>query len=197
MARPIKEGLDYFSHDTDVAMDDKIETLEAVYGNDGYACYFKMLERIYRAGDGVVISDAETMQKYSRKCNISDVKKFEQIINSMVKIGLFDENSWKRKKTLISNGIKKRLQVVVDKRNRMKDRYKQKVSAAETSQKVHQVKESKGKKRKVLPPKNHMISSSEIDDLKTLGYDRPGIKKHFLNRGYSESEIDKALGKEF
>lgn len=51
MARPIKEGLDYFPHDTDAStQDDKIETLEASYGNDGYATYFKLLERIYRNG---------------------------------------------------------------------------------------------------------------------------------------------------
>lgn len=37
MARPRKEGLGYFPHDTDAVNDEKIEALRALYGNDGYA----------------------------------------------------------------------------------------------------------------------------------------------------------------
>ena len=49
MARPPKEGLDYFPHDTDAVNDEKIEALRALYGNDGYAFFFILLERIYRS----------------------------------------------------------------------------------------------------------------------------------------------------
>ena len=48
MTRPQKQGLDYFSHDTDASNDEKIEAMEAVYGLAGHAFYFKLLERIYR-----------------------------------------------------------------------------------------------------------------------------------------------------
>jgi hypothetical protein len=47
MARPKKEGMDYFPHDTDAVNDEKIEALRLLYGNDGYAFYFILLERIY------------------------------------------------------------------------------------------------------------------------------------------------------
>lgn len=61
MARPIKEGMDYFPHDTDASSDEKIELLTGIYGNDGYAFYFIMLERIYRNKDFCIdVSDAET-----------------------------------------------------------------------------------------------------------------------------------------
>ena len=43
MARPRKEGLDYFPHDTDAASDEKIEALTIIYGAKGYAFYFILL----------------------------------------------------------------------------------------------------------------------------------------------------------
>ena len=42
MARPVKCGVDYFSHDT--VSGKTIFTLEAQFGNDGYAFWFKLLE---------------------------------------------------------------------------------------------------------------------------------------------------------
>ena len=42
MSRPVKEGVDYFSHDT--ASGKTIFTLESRFGNDGYAFWFKLLE---------------------------------------------------------------------------------------------------------------------------------------------------------
>ena len=43
MARPQKAGVDYFSHDVDTN-GKTLFTLEATYGNDGYAFWFKLLE---------------------------------------------------------------------------------------------------------------------------------------------------------
>lgn len=203
MARPLKEGLDYFPHDVDSSSDDKLETLEAVYGNDGYAAYFKLLERIYRNGGKIFISDAETMQKYSKRCNIADFMHFEKMINTMAKIGLFNEIIWKDAKALTSNGILKRVQIVTDKRVKMKERHSSRVSAAETQQKVHKVKERKEKKRKALPPKN----TGQIDPLKTIDEDIKNfqaigmtdkwIKDHYLTMEIPEAEIDLAMGKKF
>jgi hypothetical protein len=59
MSRPIKEGLDYFPHDVNSSNDKKIEALRALYGNDGYAFYFIMLEQIYQEPNGDLdVSDA-------------------------------------------------------------------------------------------------------------------------------------------
>lgn len=62
MARPLKLGLDYFPHDTDSVNDEKIEALRMLFGNDGYAFYFILLERIYRTPTFELnVSDAETI----------------------------------------------------------------------------------------------------------------------------------------
>lgn len=198
MARPTKDGLDYFPHDTDTYMDDKIESLEAVYGNDGYAAYFKLLERIYRNAGNILISDAETMQKYAKRCNINNLQMFEEMLNFMAKIGLFDEKLWKDEKSLSSNGIRKRVQVVVDKRERMKDRYKKKVSAVETIAETQQSKVKKSKVKKSIPPQEVIDLEGEIQNFKkVLKWDNQRIKQNFLERGLPESQIDEALGKKF
>ena len=79
MARPIKDGMDYFPHDTDASNDEKVEALRSLYGNDGYAFYFILLERIYRTNEAELdVSDAETIQILARKVSVT-TEKFEQI----------------------------------------------------------------------------------------------------------------------
>lgn len=71
MARPQKEGLDYFPHDVYAASDEKIETLVMLYGAKGYAFYFMHLEYIYRKDSlSFQVSDAETRQIICNKLQI-------------------------------------------------------------------------------------------------------------------------------
>ena len=138
MSRPIKQGLEYFPHDTDASSDEKIASLMALYGNDGYAFFFIMCERIYRTEDGELdISDAETRQILARKCHLSR-RKFDKILESSVKLSLFSAEVVKNGK-ITSNGIKRRIALVTDKRRHERTRYEQEkdntgVSAAETTQ---------------------------------------------------------------
>jgi len=123
LARPKKEGMDYFPHDTDAVNDEKIEALRLLYGNDGYAFYFILLERIYRTAEFELdISDAETIQILSRKVGVS-VEKFEQMLESALKRKCFDREAYESRKVLTSPGIKKRAGVVVEKRKKMQQRY--------------------------------------------------------------------------
>jgi hypothetical protein len=161
MARPQKEGLDYFPHDTDASTDEKIEALRSLYGNNGYAFYFILLERIYRTPDFEIdISDAETIQILAKKCGIN-VEEFNQILSTALKRGCFDKEAYAERGVLTSNGVKKRAMVVVKKREEMRERYQKtkEISDAETRQEMNQetqpetpqskVKERKEKERKV------------------------------------------------
>lgn len=149
MARPKKDGMDYFPHDTDAVNDEKIESLRLLYGNDGYAFYFILLERIYRTNDAELdVSDAETRQILSRKVGVS-AELFSRILETSLKRGCFDRESFDQRGVLTSEGIKKRMQPVIEKRARMRIKYDSKgelVSDAETSQKRDKVKERKEKK---------------------------------------------------
>lgn len=142
MARPQKEGMDYFPHDVDAVNDEKIEALRSLYGNDGYAFYFILLERIYRSKHFELdVSEAETIQILSRKIGIS-ADMFDKMLSTSIKHGAFSSTEYHERKVLTSNGIKKRANVVLSKREAMKDRYTTKVSgivsAAETPQKTEE-----------------------------------------------------------
>jgi len=155
MPRPHKIGLDYFPHDCDLSNDEKVETIEMLYGNDGYAIFLKLLERIYRNGGELIISDAETIEILAKKCNVT-LKRFSEIVTHLVKFGLFSSEKYENK-ILTSNGIMKRTKIVTDKRFAMQEKYLKKVSDAETHQKLirnssetpqSKEKESKEKERK-------------------------------------------------
>jgi len=160
MARPPKEGLSYFPHDTDAVNDEKVEALRMLYGNDGYAFYFILLERIYRTPDGELdVSDEETVQILSRKIDVPK-EKFSQMLKTAIKKGCFDSSSFYDDKILTSNGVKKRIEPVKAKRLKMKELYIKRsvsggVSAKETKKKPDKVKQRKAKKSKGvinLPP---------------------------------------------
>ena len=150
MARPQKEGLDYFSHDTDAVNDEKIEALRALHGNNGYAFYFILLERIYRTNKAELdVSDAETIQILSRKVAVT-TEEFMQILETAFKWKCFDREAYEKRGVLTSNGIKKRTSIVVEKRVTMREKYhkqRDEVSDAETGEETEQ-KPDKVKKRK-------------------------------------------------
>ncbi len=161
MARPKKQGLDYFPHDTDASNEDKVETLIALYGNDGYAMYFRLLERIYRTATGELdVSAAETRKRLAGTLGLTN-QRFNQMLRTALKVRLFDREVYQNRKILTSNGIKARYRVVTDKRENMRQKYERLVTdvsasemdnrnSAETPQR--KVKESKGKNSKVNNP---------------------------------------------
>ena len=125
MARPQKQGMDYFPHDTDASNDEKVEALRILYGNDGYAFYFILLERIYRTPDFELdISDAETIQILAKKVEVKP-EKFSEMLQTSLKRGCFCRESYEKRQVLTSTGIKKRSQSVVQKRRNMANAYQE------------------------------------------------------------------------
>lgn len=173
MARPTKEGLDYFPHDTDAASDEKIEALRTLYGNDGYAFYFILLERIYRTPNAeIIVSDAETREEtrqiLSKKCGIN-VERFDDLLKTSLKFGCFDKEKYEKYGILTSDGIKKRANFVLEKREEMRERYHKsklnRVSASETREETREetqpeTPQSKVKKSKV----NNIYKEEAVDD---------------------------------
>jgi hypothetical protein len=113
MARPLKSGLEYFPHDCDASTDEKIESLVSVCGLVGYAFYFKMLERIYRTSTGELdLSESLQRSIAIKKIGLSE-KKFEKILETCLKLKLFDEDLYKTRKSVTSNGIQRRFSQVL------------------------------------------------------------------------------------
>lgn len=146
MARPKKTGLDYFSHDVDASNDEKVEAMEALYGANGYTFYFKMLERVYRNGGELDVSDAETRQILARKCLLS-LEDWERMLQSSFKIKLFDRDIYESSWIITSEGIKKRREFITNKREKSAIRYQNQVSVTETTPESTQSKVNKTKEK--------------------------------------------------
>lgn len=116
MARPTKLYLDYFSHDTDAVNDEKIELFRSMYGNDGYAFYFIILERVYKTEGAMIdLSKNIFVVGLSKKLLIS-VDKFNEMLETAFELDMFDKVIYENEKMLTSKGIQKRYEEIMNQR---------------------------------------------------------------------------------
>lgn len=163
MARPKKNNADYFSHDSGMRNDPKIKALRRKF-KDGYSVFNMFLE---------VLTDCEffkinmTPLQYEIIAGDFDIEPnlLIDILNYCVKIELLicEEN------TFFSNGLKNRLQNVLDKRNYVKDRLlenklqKKEVSGVETQKKEVSVVETQQSKVKYSKVKESIVNNIKED----------------------------------
>lgn len=105
MARPVKEGVDYFP--LDVAMDTKVELLEAQFGLKGFAVFVKLLQYIY-GGHGYYGEWTEDIGLlFSRKIS-EDRNLVSDIVQTALRRGLFHKGLYDKYSILTSKGIQER-----------------------------------------------------------------------------------------
>ncbi|MFN0254486.1 DUF4373 domain-containing protein [Pedobacter ureilyticus] len=151
MARPTKNNAEYFSHDAGMRNDPKIRALRkrfpASCGTCGYSVYNMLLEVLTDAEFFSIEIDEVQLELLAGDFD-TDAEMLSKIIEFCVKIKLFSQKN----STISSCGLNKRLQGVIDKRNRSKEKFekqkieKSNVSVTETTQskvKYSKVKESK------------------------------------------------------
>ena len=107
MARPTKLGLDYFPHDTHTDEDTALQLLEAEFGLDGYAVYFKLLESIYAQGYAKQWGEDECLL-FAKKMGAVTVPKLSEIIKGCIRRSLFDEGVYNLFQILTSKAIQMR-----------------------------------------------------------------------------------------
>ena len=107
MARPPKLGLDYFPHDTHTDEDTALQLLEAEFGLDGYAVYFKLLESIYAQGYAKQWGEDECLL-FAKKMGAVTVPKLSEIIKGCIRRSLFDEGVYNLFQILTSKAIQLR-----------------------------------------------------------------------------------------
>lgn len=90
MARPTKLGLDYFPHDTHTDQDTALALVEAEFGLEAYAVYFKLLEFIYSQGYAIPWGPDECLLFTKRIGAFGVSSKISEIIKGLVRRSLFD-----------------------------------------------------------------------------------------------------------
>jgi hypothetical protein len=116
MARPTKKGMDYFPHDCDASTDDKIEALRSFHGNDGYAFYFILLERVFRMENPEINLGIPAIKLALIKRVGVTPEIFDEILKTALEVGAFDKVAYDEKQILTSDGIKRRFNNIQDSR---------------------------------------------------------------------------------
>ncbi|MBU3195685.1 DUF4373 domain-containing protein [Clostridium algidicarnis] len=117
MARPQKNGLDYFPLDVDIDQDDKVALIEAQHGITGFAIVIKLLMKIYKNSYFYEWTEKEQLL-FSKRVNV-DINQVNVVINDCVKWGLFEDNLLKTHKILTSKGIQRRYLEAVGRRQKV------------------------------------------------------------------------------
>lgn len=118
MARPFKEGLEYFPLDCDIDQNDKIALIEAQHGIVGFGVAIKLLMKIYNNSYFYEWTEKEQLL-FSRRVNVN-INEVNVIINDLVKWDFFDEKLFKDEKILTSKGIQRRYLEAVGRRQKVK-----------------------------------------------------------------------------
>jgi len=115
MARPMKHGVDYFSHDVDTCSKKTMTILEQRFGNDGYAFWFKLLE---------ILGTSETLSFSAdndddwlvlvTKTRVS-AEKASETLDLLARLGAIDAELWKHRIIWVQKFVD-RLAPVYDKR---------------------------------------------------------------------------------
>ena len=152
-----KSNAEYFSHDTDASLDEKIIYLESLFGDSGYAWFFKMLETLGRANDFEIEWTELKCGVLARKFNTTQ-HEFNKFIvaatNPDVRAFVIENGK------LYSPGLKNRLEKMLERRRKEADRIAEKrakynvgatngtvdATSAQSKVKESKVKESKGER---------------------------------------------------
>ena len=97
MARIQKDTASYFPHDSDASDGDTMTVLQSRYGNNGYAFWFKLLEKLTAAeGHYLNLNNPVKWQLFVAKMGISEITTVE-IMNLLVEIEAIDQELWQSK----------------------------------------------------------------------------------------------------
>lgn len=105
MARPHKNGLDYFPFDTKPDM--KMNAVIRKYGATGLGCLIGLYQKIYDNGY-FIKADFDFIEDLCLELRIDDEDYLKEFIKFCIKKKLFDADLYKSKKILTSTGVQKR-----------------------------------------------------------------------------------------
>lgn len=112
MARPQKDGVDYFP--LDVRMDDKFELIEAEFGLIGFAVVLKLYQSVYEVGYYREWAE-EAALLFGKRIGLP-VETLRSILDSALRRGIFDQGLFDRFRILTSVGIQRRYLEAVKRR---------------------------------------------------------------------------------
>jgi len=105
MARPTKQGIDYFPLDTE--FDDDLQLLIAEIGAEGLGILVTIWQAIYKGNGYYISSDKKFPLKIKQKC-YSSVDKVTDVVGNAIDYVIFDRGLYEKYGILTSRGLQKR-----------------------------------------------------------------------------------------
>ena len=180
MARPQKQTVDYFPHDANASNGDTLTILESQFGNDGYAFWFKLLERVSTTENHVI--DAKNSVKWQillAKCHLT-AETAENIMRVLADLDAIDADLWRSDRLIwcqnfvdgIADAYRKRKHAVP---TRPVSNARKPVSGADNSittainpqTKLNKTKLNKNNKHPFGEFQNVLLTSEELEKLNT------------------------------
>ena len=112
MARPNKQGVDYFP--LDVHLDDKFKFIEIKYGLEGFALLIKLFQKIYAYGYWYRWTEDEALLFADE--TRSTLETVQNVVNEALERDIFDKQLYQSHNILTSRGIQKRYKEIVRRR---------------------------------------------------------------------------------
>jgi len=116
MARPTKQGIDYFPLDTQ--FDEKVELFVAENEHAGLGILINIWQLIY-AGNGYYINNDKTLHLLIKRRGMSSLETIKQVINSAISYRIFDSELHSRFGILTSRAIQERYFLASKKKKRV------------------------------------------------------------------------------
>lgn len=117
MARPNKQGLDYFPFDVDFFSDEKLCIIAGEFGIKGEITTVKLLCAVYRNGYYIEWNDRLKYKLLKELPGVS-AELLDSVIHRLVKWDFFDKGLFDSASILTSRGIQRRFQTICIKMHR-------------------------------------------------------------------------------
>ena len=100
MARPERKNVDYFPHY--ISHGSKMQYLHNKFGNDGYAVWYKMMEKLAKADNHFIdLSDEINLELFADYCLV-DIDALNSIINFLCRCNWMHKKLWNDHKVVYS-----------------------------------------------------------------------------------------------
>ncbi len=118
MARPIKQGLEYFPLDINFLRDIKVRKIMKACGANSVSILISLLSSIYRDEGYYVAWDSDIPFLIADEVGVSEGAVIE-VVNKAVQVKLFDETIFNQYKILTSKGVQERYIQAVERRKQV------------------------------------------------------------------------------
>lgn len=114
MARPTKQGIDYYSVDVD--FDSSLEIILAKYGEKGLGIIVRIWQHIYKTKGYYIPFVEDELYMIKRKCNDTSIEEIKEIIQAMLDKNLFNKEIFDNFDVLTSKRLQMNYKVATRKR---------------------------------------------------------------------------------